>query len=134
MSYHIDTYLKHLDSIITECGPVPCLVPKSNAVTRRATTTYWQERKALENLVRTQNLKEVSEEIYDKIWPVLARSMKYGVLCYEYALPRRSTSDSRWPQDGRLVPGFAKNALSQLRTLTKCVLAECGTGKEQDAA
>lgn len=124
MNYSIDAYVKFLDNVMVECGQVSCLTPSSNAVTRRAKATFTEERKALVSLAATHNITEVSSEIYDEVWEKkLCKSNKYGLLTAEYAKPRDFKSDSRWPQDGRVVPGYAKDVLSQLRTMAACVTA-----------
>jgi hypothetical protein len=61
--------------------------------------------------------------IYNKLWTKLCKRKKYGVLRDDYATPKETAHDMRFTQDGRLVPGYAKDALAQLRTLVECTIA-----------
>lgn len=121
--FAINPYIQFLDSVIAECGPVACLTSASNAVTRRAKSTYVAERDALLRLVAREGITGFSEEVYDAAWKKLCKKMKYGVLRHDYAQPKGGAHDMRYPHDGRVVPGYAKDALAQLRTLTACVIA-----------
>lgn len=126
MVFVIETYIQFLDSVIDECGPVSCLTPNSNAVTRGAKASYMLERDSLVKMASRHNITEFPWEVYDRLWTKLCKRQKYGVLRDDYAKPRETAYDMRFPQDGRLVPGYAKDALAQLRTLTKCVIAVSG--------
>lgn len=119
----IKAYVEFLDSVIAECGSVPCLAPASNAVTRRAKASYFSERETLLKLAARHSLTEFSWEIYSNLWAKLCKRQKYGILREDYAKPRETAHDMRFPQDGRLVPGYAKDALTQLHTLIACVSA-----------
>lgn len=123
MVYVIDTYLKFLDSVIADCGSVSCLTPASNAVTRRAKASYVGERATLVKLAARQGVTELPWETYDRLWPKLCKHQKYGVLRDDYATPKETAHDLRWPQDGRLVPAYAKEVLAQVHTLVACVAA-----------
>lgn len=122
MIYEINPYIAFLDSVIAECNSVPSLMPKSNAVTRRAKATYQEERDALRRLADRAKVTAVTQEVYDTLWPKLCKNLKYGILCESYAKPKEPAHDMRYPQDGRVVPGYAKDVLAQLRTLAQCVL------------
>lgn len=121
--FSIEAYLTYLDSVIVECRPVPCLTKASNAVTRRATATYYLEREQLRLKAAQLKVSEFSEEDYDSAWSDICKNKKYGVLRHDYAEPKTSAHDLRYPQDGRCVPGYAKDSLAQLRTLSACVSA-----------
>jgi hypothetical protein len=123
MVFSIETYIQFLDSVIDECGSVADLLPASNAVTRRAKASYMLERDSLVKMASRHNITEFPWEVYDKLWPKLCKREKYGILREDYAKPKETAQDMRWPQDGRVVPGYAKDALAQLRTLTECVVA-----------
>lgn len=123
MVYTIATYIQFLDGVIAECGPVPCLTPASNAITRRAKASYMIERESLLKLASRENILDFSYEVYDKLWSKLCKRRKYGILRDNYAKPKESAHDLRYPQDGRLVPGYAKDVLAQLRTLVECTIA-----------
>jgi len=92
-----------------------------------------QKRRALLNLAARHGITEVPWEVYDRLWSKLCKRQKYGLLRDDYAKAKESDHDLRYPQDGRLVPGYAKDALAQLRTLTECALAMVGD-KEKNAA
>lgn len=127
MNFHVIDYIVFLDSVIAECGHVSCLSPGSNAVTRRAKASYLLERESLLNLVSRVAVTEFSWDFYGECWSDLCKHKKYGVLSDRYAQPK-TPHDLRYPRDGRCVPGYAKDVLAQLRTLTKCVIA---AGKEK---
>lgn len=122
MVFSIAAYIEFLDSVVAECGPVACLTSASNAVTRRAVTSYKSERQALVSMAARHNIIAVQREVFDNLWPKLCKRQKYGILREDYAKPK-TEQDLRFPQDGRLVPGYAKDALAQLRTLLACVTA-----------
>jgi hypothetical protein len=126
MVYTIAAYIAFLDGVIAECGPAPCLTPASNAVTRRAKASYFLERESLLQLASRQRVIDFPLQIYDELWTKLCKRKKYGVLRDDYAKPKESAHDLRYPQDGRLIPCYAKDALAQLRTLAECV-AEAGS-------
>lgn len=122
MVFTIEAYIKFLDSVIAECGPVSCLTSASNAVTRRAKTSYEEERRSLLNFASRHSITEFDYEVYDKLWSKLCKRQKFGILREDYTKPKETAHDMRYPQDGRLVPGYAKDVLAQLRTLTECVM------------
>lgn len=122
MKFSISEYIQFLDTVMAECGPVNCLTSASNAVTRRAKASYFQEREALLSMALRSNVVEFSVDVFEMLWPKLCKRKKYGILQNEYAAPKKE-HDLRFPQDGRLVPGYAKDALAQLRTLAACVAA-----------
>lgn len=117
--FNLEQYIQFLDNVIAQCGTVDCLTPASNAVTRRAKATYLIERDALMKHASRQNVTEFSSDVYDRLWPTLCKREKYGVLRNDYAQASTGKHDLRFPQDGRLVPGYAKDVLAQLRTLAK---------------
>lgn len=122
-SIDVNAYLAYLDSIVERCGPVPCLTPVSNAVTRRAKKAFFAERDALKSwMLRTGKASFPKDTVFEQ-WPRLRKSRKYDVLVENYADPGRGAMDTCYPQDGRLVPLYAKQALAQLRTLTACAMA-----------
>lgn len=100
MNDGIETYIQFLDSVIAECGSVSCLTPASNAVTRRAKASYASERETLVDMAARHNITEFPWEVYDKLWAKLCKRQKYGILRDDYAKPRETAYDMRFPQDG----------------------------------
>ncbi|GBG14585.1 uncharacterized protein NMK_2184 [Novimethylophilus kurashikiensis] len=122
--FAVTAYLAFLDAVMAECGPCKCLMPNSNAITRRAKLTYQKEKAAL-----TQKLEQldaattvVPEEFYNVEWNRLLKRVKYSLLSYDYSLPT-TTPDFRFPRDGRNVPVYARDVLGQLRTLQEITFA-----------
>lgn len=122
--FAIPAYIAYLDSIMAQCGPCACLLPASNAQTRRAKCSYEAEKTSLELQLKRldPSAHTVPYTVYDLEWPKLCKRAKFGVLSDDYTVSD-GKNDLGYPLDARLVPGAAKAVLSQLRTLQALAVA-----------
>lgn len=124
----VPTYLEFLASVIAQCGAPSCLSSADKARIRRAKSTFDVERaslvRALERLAPLDRATPIPREAYADAWSGLCKAKRYSLLVENYAIADgRDPCDSRYPHDARLVPGYARDALGQLRTLTAVSLA-----------